>query len=210
VKLPRAAALLFAGTAALALAACTSDAPADAGSGATAVTSSATPVASAPPAAAPTSPPESGTRANPTPVNVPVKYAEDSIWTFSVGSTDADARPEIAAENQYNEQTPLDRTYVTAPVHVTIESPDAAVDGADPWSSFTIEYVTAAGNSFVASTCDVLLPTPGALSEVGTMYGGAEADLLACAQAPIVDVPGGTWRISSLVDSGAFTFFAGA
>ncbi|WP_157603128.1 hypothetical protein [Rathayibacter sp. Leaf299] len=209
MKLSRVATLLVAGTAALALVGCTADAPADTGSEATAVTSTASPVA-ATPAAEPTSPPESGTRANPTSVNVPVKYAEDSIWTFSVGATDADAQPEIAAENEYNEQPATARTYVTAPVHVSIEDPEAAVDGADPWSSFMIEYVTAAGNSFDATSCNVVLPAPGALSDVGTMYGGAEVDLLACAQAPINDIPGGTWRISSLVDSGAFTFFVGA
>lgn len=191
----------------LATTACTSGQAPAATSAATAVSQSASPEASTP---APPQTSTSGSRANPAPINTPVKYADDSIWTFTLGSTDADAGPEIAEENTYNAAANSGNVYVTVPVHLLVEDSDKVIDGADPWASFGLEYVTASGNSFDAATCSVVLPAPGALVDLGTMYGGAEADFLGCAQAPAADVAGGTWRVSSLVTPSSFLFFAGA
>jgi hypothetical protein len=153
---------------------------------------------------------EVGTRDNAVPPGTPAKYSRSSMWTFTVGATDADAWPEVLATNEYN-TTPADgNTYVTVPVHVVADDIDAAKAGADPWASFQWDYVTAAGNTFGSTTCMAVLQAPGEISLLGTMYNGAQADFLACAVVPVADIPGGTWKVTSLVDSASGAFFAGA
>jgi len=148
-----------------------------------------------------------GSREKPIPAGGTAKHSEDSVWIFSVGASDSDGGPEVMNENPYN--TIADgNTLVLAPVHISIE-PDASVpDGADPWGSFTVSYVTASGNSY--GPCDVVLPAPGDLSALGAMYAGAQADFMACASVPSADVSGGLWRVTSTVDSSASVFFSGA
>lgn len=158
----------------------------------------------------PTPPPaEPGTRENPVPQGTLAKHSDASVWKYSVGATDTDAWPEISAANEFNEPAPEGSTYISVPVHIVTEDVEAMAEGGDPWASFTVDYVTAAGNSFGEQTCTGVLPAPGPLYEVGTMYGGAEADFLACAAVPTADIPGGAWKISSLMDASAAVFFAG-
>lgn len=168
--------------------------------------------ASSTPTPTPTPTPEAevGTRENPVPIGTPAKHSEQSVWTYTLGATDTDAWPEISAENQFNQVPPEGSTYIMAPVHISMDDTEAAAAGFDPWASFALQYVTAAGNSFDDRTCTAVLPAPGALQNVGGMYGGAQADFLACAVVPVADIPGGTWRVVSLLDNTSFVFFAGA
>lgn len=153
---------------------------------------------------------EAGTRDNPVPSSTPAKHSDDSMWKYSFGATVTDAWPAITAENQFNQPAPEGSTYITVPVHVMAEDIPAAAAGADPWASFKVEYVTAGGNTFGDQTCAVVLPAPGAIHDLGMMYGGAEADFLACAAVPTADIPGGTWKVSSMIDASFNVFFVGA
>ncbi|GAA1767961.1 hypothetical protein GCM10009747_30960 [Agromyces humatus] len=151
-----------------------------------------------------------GSRENPVPVGTGAKHSEASAWTYTVGETDTDAWPEISAANQFNEAPAEGSAYILVPVHVEMADSEAAAAGFDTWASFKLEYVTAAGNSFGDTTCQAALPAPGSVYDVGTMYGGAQADFLACAVVPAADISGGTWKVTSMVDSTATVFFAGA
>ncbi|SDS54594.1 hypothetical protein [Microterricola viridarii] len=150
-----------------------------------------------------------GTRANPFPVGTAGKHAADSVWTYSLGETDSDAWPEIMAANEFNEAPAEGNGYITAPVTVQVEDVEAVAEGADPWNSFDVSYVTASGNTYDSVTCSVVLPAPGELHRVGLMYGGAQAEFLNCAQVPTADIPGGAWVVASMV-SDSSVFFAGA
>lgn len=153
--------------------------------------------------------PSEGTRDNPFAVGTTAKHSSDSVWTLTVGETDADAWPKILAANEFNQKPAEGSSFVTAPVRVELEDNDATAGGADPWASFAVAYVTESGNSFEGSTCIEVLPDPGELYGIGTMFGGAQADFLACAQVPSADIAGGTWRVYSLIGT-ASAFFAGA
>lgn len=162
------------------------------------------------PTPTPEPPAESGSRDNPLPAGTAAKHSDSSMWTYTVGATDSDAWPEISAANQFNQAPQEGSTYISVPVHVVADDIEAAKDGADPWASFRVDYVTAAGNTFEDTTCQGELPPPGGLNMLGTMYGGAQADFYACAAVPIADIPGGTWKISSMIDGNSSVFFAGA
>lgn len=148
-----------------------------------------------------------GTREKPIPAGGTAKHSDDSVWVYSVGASDPDGGPEVMNENPYN-TIAEGNTLVLAPVHISVEADASVPDGADPWASFTVSYVTASGNSY--GPCDVALPNPGDLSALGAMYAGAQADFLACASVPSADVIGGLWRVTSKLDSSASVFFAGA
>lgn len=150
-----------------------------------------------------------GTRANPFPVGTAAQYDKGSVWTFTVGETDSDAWTEIVAANEFNQAPEAGNSYLTVPVHIALEENPQTAGGADAWASFSVAYVTASGNSFDSSTCSADLPDPGPLYNIGTMFGGAQADFLACAQVPSAEIPGGTWRIYTLIGSGS-VFFVGA
>ena len=167
------------------------------------------------PSATPTETPKAveaavGTRENPVPVGTPAKHSERSMWTFTVAPTDTEAWPEVLASNEFNSAPADGSTYIVAPVHIGADDIEAAKSGADPWASFQWEYVTAGGNSFGSTTCSAVLPAPGDLSQLGTMYGGAQGDFLASAVVPNADIAGGTWKVSSLIDAATGAFFVGA
>lgn len=148
-----------------------------------------------------------GSRSNPVPSGTAAQHSPDSMWKYTVGATNPNAWAEITATNEFNEPPGEGNSYITVPVHVQALENPAAANGADPWASFKIEYVTAAGNT--ARPCAAVLPAPGSLDAVGTMYGGAEADFLGCAIVPTADIPGGTWRVGSQIDATSAAFFAG-
>lgn len=152
---------------------------------------------------------ELGTRDNPIPINTVAKHSTDSVWNYSVGETDTDAWPEIQAVNQFNTAPPEGSAYVAVPVAISLDDVEAVAQGADPLVSFAFEYVTAAGNSYDEFSCNQVLPAPGDLFNIGTMYGGAQASFIACASVPVADVPGGTWKVTSQVDFSSTAFFAG-
>ena len=160
------------------------------------------------PSASPT--PELGSRENPAPLGSSSKFAADSMWTLTMGATDADAWPEIVAANEFNAPPPEGSTYVAAPVHLAVADVEEAADGVLPAMSFEVEYVTASGRSYGSFTCPVAFPPPGVgLFELGSMYGGTEADFLACAAVPGADVPGGIWKAFDVIDPSAVVYMAG-
>jgi len=160
--------------------------------------------------AAPTPSPELGLRDNPAPLGSSAKFSENSMWTLTMGATDGDSWPEIVAANEFNAPPPDGSAYVAAPVHLSAADVEEAVDGVVPSLSFEVEYVTAAGKSYGSITCPVEFPPPGVgLFELGSMYGGAEADFQACAAVPIADVPGGVWKAFDVLDPSAVVYMAG-
>jgi hypothetical protein len=150
-----------------------------------------------------------GTRGNPVAVGVGAKHSDASVWTYTVGETDSDAWPEISSVNQFSSPPEAGSAYIMLPVHLVVEDAPQIVDGADPWASFEVSYVTAGGNSFDERSCTAVLPAPGSLYDVGLMFGGAEADFVSCVQVPAGDIAGGTWRIASLISTDA-VYFVGA
>lgn len=168
-------------------------------------------VAANPPAPTETveaAPEPDGSRALPWPIGTPVKYDTTSVWTFTFGSTAIDQYSAIAAFNEFADAPAEGSMYITAPVTVTVADNEQTADGADPWGSLSVTYVTASGNT--AEECYSELPAPGDLYAVGTMYGGATAEFLACAIVAADDVSGGTWAVRSLVDGNLVSFVVGA
>lgn len=147
-----------------------------------------------------------GSRSNPVGRGVAAQHSPDSVWFYTIGATSPDAWLEIQAANPYNEAPGEGQSLVIVPIHIAMRDVPAASDGADPWASFEVDYVTAAGNT--APRCTSVLPGPGALQDIGMMYGGAEADFLACAIVPSADVADGAWRVGSLFDGSAVFFSA--
>lgn len=148
-----------------------------------------------------------GTRAHPWPADVQAKYDETSVWTFSIGPTATDQWSAISAVNEFSEPPADGNSYITAPVTLTVASNEQTDSGADPYGSLQITYVTSSGTS--GKECLVQLPPPGDIYDVGTMYGGATVEFLACAEIPSNEVAGGTWAVRSLIDPDLVTFFAG-
>lgn len=158
----------------------------------------------------PTPAAQQGTRENPFPVGTAGKYDATSAWTFTFGSTVPDAWAQVSAANQFNEGPPAGSSDVLSSVTMVLVKNSSTVNGADPSSSFEIDYVTKSGNSFSSSENDCgVLPAP-EVSEIGTMFGGASATAEICSQVPTADVPGGSWSVRPYSGAAALAFFAGA
>jgi hypothetical protein len=149
-----------------------------------------------------------GTRAIPWPTGTPAKYSTDSVWTFTFGLTAVDQYAAIAAFNEFADAPGEGSMYITAPVTISIEDNEQTASGADPWASLSVTYVTSSGNT--AEECLSELPGPGDLYAVGTMYGGATAEFLACAIVAADEVSGGTWAVRSLIEPDLVSFVFGA
>ena len=137
----------------------------------------------------PPPPPPAGSRENPLAINTPFS---SSVWGFSVGGTDTDSWPEIAAENMFNDPPPAGWSYVTAPVTVTYRG-----SGSDsPWLSTYVEFVGSNGVVYTdysaTAWCGVV---PDAYGDIPEMYAGGSATGNACAVVPTAYIAGGLWRI---------------
>jgi hypothetical protein len=156
----------------------------------------------------PETPEPDGSRDLPWPTGLAVQYDNTSVWTFTFGPTAVDQYSAIAANDEFAEAPADGSMYITAPVTVQIADNEQTAAGGDPWASMDITYVSASGNT--AQECLSELPAPGDLYAVGTMYGGASADFLACAIVPVDDVSGGTWAVRSVIEPDMVTFIVGA
>lgn len=130
------------------------------------------------------------------------------MWTFTFGPTAVDQYATIAANDEYADPPAEGMTYITAPVTLSVADNEQTAGGADPWASFTVTYVSSSGNT--ADECFSTLPAPGDLFSIGTMYGGASAEFLACAIVPADEVSNGTWAVRSSIEPDMVTFIAGA
>jgi hypothetical protein len=135
------------------------------------------------------------------------QFGSSSVWTFVVGDTSLDQWPAIAAANEFSTPPAEGNMFITAPVKLEVADNEQTASGADPWGSFSITYVTAAGTT--AGECMGSLPAPGDLYDVGTMYGGASVEFLACAEVAADQVAGGTWAVRSLIDGALVIFYRG-
>ncbi len=166
-------------------------------------------VAAPTPSPTPTPEPAAGTRDNPIPIDTLTEYSADSMWNFSVGATNPDATADVLAANQFNTPPADGSVFVLAPFYLTTK-PEAPAEGADPWASLSIEYVTPQGNTFGDSNANCGVAPGVDLYSIGTMYGGAESRFNVCLAIPVDGVSGGVWRVASQIDPTASIFLAGA
>ncbi len=127
------------------------------------------------------------------------------MWRFSIGATNPDATAGLIAD-YYMPEPASGNVYISAPMYVKAKEDNAYPDGADPYGSFDVKYVSAQGNTYTSATC----VTTGDLLSVGTMYPGAEARPTVCVEIPADAVSGGAWRVGSLVKTDKFIFLDGA
>lgn len=151
--------------------------------------------------------PAVGTRSNPVPADTLTEYSPESQWQFSIGVTDADATPEIMSQSGGITPPQEGYVFVSAPIRVLVKD-TGSPDGSSPGASLMIDYVSAAGNSYV--TGGVYCYGIGHLYGVGDMYPGAETTATICASVPAEDVAGGTWKVASAAVPGDSIFIAGA
>lgn len=154
--------------------------------------------------------PQAGTRDNPFPLNTPGQYDDTSMWTVTVTGTNGDAWGDLQRENPYN--TAPESGYSDVLGNLTVGAgDDAPAEGADPGASLNVSYVGTDGNSYDTINYPCGGDMPGtALQEAGVMYAKASRPVTVCAQVPTAAVTGGTWNVTSVLDSTMAAFFAGA
>lgn len=146
-----------------------------------------------------------GTRENPIPIDTLTEYSTESVWRYSLGAATQVSTEEIMAFNPFNE-IPDGSAVVTAPFHIVAKD-GMREEGAEPWLSLDIAYVSSQGNSFPASDGSVTWSNP--IVDIGVMYAGAEGFATVAAAVPIDAIPGGVWRVSSSEDPSSAIFIQG-
>lgn len=163
----------------------------------TAVAATATPLApleevAAEPTPEPTTPepppaPEVGSRDNPgNPDTDVATFAE--AWEVEIGRFDADARPEIQAENQFNDPPAEGNTFIMLPVKATYIGPDSGT----AWLDLDFAFVTADGRSFDQHYAVI----PNDLSDVAELYNGGVGEGNVVFEVPADALEGATFAVS--------------
>lgn len=133
---------------------------------------------------------EKGTRENPAVPGVDtVTFSQGGqpIYEVRLGPADWDAGPEIAAENQFNDEAPAGMVYVLLPLSFTYLGDETGL----PWIDFTIKYVTADGRSFDSASAVI----PRDIMDVSELYTGGVGEGQESFLVPADATTGGTWAI---------------
>lgn len=131
--------------------------------------------------------PSAGSRDNPgNPDTDVATFAE--TWEVQIGRFDPDARPEIMAENQFNDAPAEGNTYIMLPVTATYIGPDSG----EPWLDLDITFVTRDGRSFE----QVYAVIPNDLSDVAPLYNGGVGEGNIAFEVPADALEGATFAVS--------------
>lgn len=144
---------------------------------------------------------ERGTRDNPAPVGTTVTLGTGSAaeWEVTLDKVTLDATDEVMKENTFNDKPEDGMQYAVASLSVTYVGDDSGT----PWTDFSLQFVSADGNTFRTSDVMVVGPKPH-LSDINELYSGASDSGTVTLAIPAKDANKGTWRLSGFMTEDFF------
>lgn len=133
------------------------------------------------------------------------RLADDSAWTVSLESSDVDAAEQILSTDEWAEPPAEDEVFVVGTFKVVVDAKalerqgfDLSNEGAEPWASLFIEFVSDDGKSYDPGVGTVCY-TDDMLYDQGSVYDDqAEVEGDVCLAVPSEHVDGGLWRVSNM------------